>query len=178
MRGPSPLPAPPHDPPTPKTVLRPHEIRPSHPPETEPGGVPEKRKRAPLLTLIGVIGCAVVVSAVVLFSGSPDGAKSPVPKPDSDINQEAGNGENLPPGTPTVVVRTAGGTKHVTWTYSAELPTDTFAWRTADGSKSGTTRAPELNLPSSGGTPVCVQVRVVRADGGDGSVEWSVAGCG
>ncbi|MFF5230420.1 serine/threonine-protein kinase [Dactylosporangium sp. NPDC000521] len=94
--------------------------------------------------------------------------------------QDAGAGGDLvPPGVPAIVAeRTDPAHLRFTWTYSAPYDSDTFAWRTKDGAKSGVVDAPTVDIEAPAGTEVCVQVKVVRADGGNGTVDWSPAGCG
>jgi serine/threonine protein kinase len=94
--------------------------------------------------------------------------------------QDAGAGGDLvPPGVPTVVAERTDPTHlRFTWTYSAPYDSDTFAWQTKDGAKTGVVDGPTVDVEAPAGTEVCVQVRVVRADGGNGTVEWSPAGCG
>ncbi len=132
---------------------------------------------------------AAVIGVVVLMQGSGSGTGSSgsatvSTTPTSGlgaapVGQNAGVvGEAEPPGTPAVVAVRSGGSLHFTWTYSASQETDTYAWRTTDGSRQGTAKSPSLDLPDPAGRTLCVQVRVVRADGSDASAEWSPQGCG
>lgn len=94
--------------------------------------------------------------------------------------QDAGAaGDLVPPGVPVVVAeRTDPAHLRFTWTYSAPYDSDTFAWQTKDGAKTGVVDGPAVDVEAPAGTEVCVQVKVVRADGGNGAVDWSPAGCG
>jgi hypothetical protein len=74
--------------------------------------------------------------------------------------------------------RTGTGTVRFTWIYSARLVNDTYTWQTADRKLSGVVKAPALDLPDPPGVQLCVQVKVVRADGGNAATDWSPAGCG
>jgi hypothetical protein len=88
-------------------------------------------------------------------------------------------GEHVPPGPATVTARRLDAdTLGFAWTYAAALPGDTFSWRTADGKQSGVAKSAAVNLADPAGRQLCVQVKVVRADGSDASVDWSAAGCG
>lgn len=68
-------------------------------------------------------------------------------------------------------------TLRFSWTYDSPVAGDTFAWRTNDDLKSGTVETPSVELYAPGA--LCVQVRVVRADGSNASDQtWSPEGCG
>lgn len=85
-------------------------------------------------------------------------------------------GANVPPGVPAITAeRLDATTVRFTWTYSARLDSDTFAWRTRDGATSGTSATATVDLPAAAG--LCVQVKVVRADGGNATTDWSPEGC-
>ena len=87
-------------------------------------------------------------------------------------------GENVPPGVPTVTgTRTGPGQVRFAWVYSATLANDTFRWRTADGRHSGVAAKPSVDLADRSGVRVCLQVKVVRADGSGGNPGWSPPGC-
>ena len=63
------------------------------------------------------------------------------------------------------------------WTYSNRADSDTFLWQYADGSQHGTTNTPALRVNSTGSAQICVQVKVVRADGTNAALVWSDPGC-
>jgi hypothetical protein len=129
-----------------------------------------------------LVTSAVAVVAVVMGVTLMTGGSKPAPSTPSSggTNQDAGVlGENVPPGTPTVTAsRTGTGTVRFTWTYSARLANDTYTWQTADHQLSGVDKAPALDLPDPPGAQLCVQVKVVRADGSNATTDWSPAGCG
>ena len=147
---------------------------------------PEPRapgRRWPALVLAGGVLAAVLGTGFLLFDGdSPPGTSGTtgthVTDP-GDAMQDAGlPGADAPPGRPTVTAAAEGdGTVRFAWTYSAQLATDTFAWQTPDGRKSGVVDAPELVLPLKEAGPLCVQVKVVRADGSHATADWSAPGC-
>jgi hypothetical protein len=95
-------------------------------------------------------------------------------------NQDAGAlGNDAPPGVPTVTASRIDPTRlRFTWSYSAQLASDTFSWRTPDGAKTGTARTASVDLDAPAGTGMCLQVKVIRADGSHASVDWSPQGCG
>jgi eukaryotic-like serine/threonine-protein kinase len=95
------------------------------------------------------------------------------------VGQDAGVLDDEPPGTPTVTAtRVDPGALQFAWTYSASQATDTFEWRATDGPQSGTASTPTIEVTDPAGTELCIQVRVVRANGDDASFSWSPAGCG
>jgi eukaryotic-like serine/threonine-protein kinase len=147
-------------------------------PEPEP-----RSRRWRWAAAAALVIAAVGVSAAVSLGNNGGGSANPKStstgsKPDNA--QNAGVlGEDTPPGTPTVTLtRKNDALLHVVWTYSAPLSNDTFKWRTPDGRHSGTTRTASLDLADAPGVQLCVQVKVVRADGSNASVDWSPAGCG
>jgi serine/threonine protein kinase len=173
-----------------KTAVRPrqHEskadptvVRPAQASPVEPEPAPERRRPRRLVVIgsLGVLAAAGIGGAVVLLSG---GAAPPATAPSNSVqpHQNAGVlGENEPPGTPVIVVaRTNPSTLRFSWTYSAQLASDTFLWRTSDGGRSGTARGSSLDITDPAGTPVCLQVKVVRVAGQDGTADYSPAACG
>jgi eukaryotic-like serine/threonine-protein kinase len=146
-------------------------------PLTDPAPAPDSRQRW-IWAAAGVLVAGAAVAALTLATTSSTPAADPAPS--SGGEQGAGDGgDNLPPGVPTVTAtRLDPKTLRFTWTYSAPLESDTFAWRTADGTRSDIADKPEIDLAASAGTELCVQVRVVRRDGSHASVEFSQPGCG
>jgi eukaryotic-like serine/threonine-protein kinase len=152
------------------TVLRPSP--PSPPP------APPAPKRTAKWPALAAVGGAVVLAAVLVLvlNGTDDQGAGP-----TTISQTGGDvdaaGDDTPPGKPTVAAtRLDPATLRFTWTYSAAQDSDTFAWRTPDGALSGTAREPTADVPSTG--PLCLQVKVVRADGRNAVADWSPQGCG
>lgn len=140
---------------------------------------PTPVRRRGLLLTAGAVVLAVAVGGVVLFTAH-GGAAPPTPaRSDPAVDQDAGQlGDNVPPGVPVVVVRRTTRTAvRASWSYSAPYGSDTFVWRTQDGTRSGTTRKPVLELSVPAGARVCLQVKVVRADGSYANADWSPAGC-
>lgn len=167
----------PRSPIAPVTALRPVATPPA--PDPEPAAPP--RRLPMVLTGAAAVVVAGVVGIVIMSgggSGDP-GPTSPVSSTRDVGVQDAGVlGANIPPGTPTVAaVRVDVATVRFSWTYSAQLDSDTFTWRTQDGSAGGAVDEPAVTVPVAAGVPPCVQVKVVRADGSNGTTDWSPAGC-
>ena len=144
-----------------------------------------RRRKSALAGAVAVIAIVAATAISTLSQGGAGAASSPDAAASGALSATQGPqdpgvlGENEPPGAPTVTAhRTSAGTVVFAWTYSAELSSDTYLWRTTDGKSSGTTKSASLTLSDPGGTQLCVQVKVVRANGGDASVDWSTAGCG
>lgn len=143
--------------------------------------------RRRMLVLTGVVAALAVGAAVgisTLVHGGAGAASSPGAAASGALSATQGPqdpgvlGEHEPPGAATVTARRTSGELVFAWTYSAQLSSDTYIWRTADGKRSGTAKSASLTLADPPGTQLCVQVRVVRADGSDAGVDWSAAGCG
>src|SRR5262245_53194537 len=116
--------------------------------------------------LVAVI--AATVAAIGVFGGGGDDQRVTVhDSGGGGGGQDAGlPGDDAPPGVPTVTAtRIDAAHLRFTWTYSAPLASDTFAWRTEDGKSSGTAKTATVDLPDRAGVRLCVQVKVVRADG-------------
>jgi hypothetical protein len=64
------------------------------------------------------------------------------------------------------------------WTHSSSLSQDSYLWRLSGASTEKSVSAPRLTLPDPSGARLCIQVKVVRADGSDGTLTWSPEGCG
>lgn len=136
--------------------------------------------------LPAAIGAVVLVAAlgVALLGGGGGGKPGPnATTADANLGQQQQNpgqlGQDEPPGPVAVTAaRISSSTLQFSWTYSDELANDSFQWQTEDGSQSGTAKTPTLALQDSAGVPLCLEVKVVRADGSNGSVEWSQPGCG
>jgi tRNA A-37 threonylcarbamoyl transferase component Bud32 len=143
----------------------------------------------PTLIGIGVLAAAIGVAAVGSsgtsgsgpggLGGSGSGSGRASATNTSGNGQDPGQlGEDAPPGPVTVAATRANSTTlQFTWTYSAALANDSFKWQTSDGAKSGVVTTPTLELPDPPGVQICVQIKVVRADGSDAAVDWSQAGC-
>jgi eukaryotic-like serine/threonine-protein kinase len=177
----SPTPSPhtaPRSRPADRTVHR----APATPAATEPEPVrPATGRRVGQVVLIAVgLVVLTVVGVTVLSSGGSHAPNVPPSTHDPADEQDAGQaGENVQPGTPTITaIRSGAGTLHFAWTYSAPLANDTFAWRTQGANRSGVVRTPSLDLPDPSGVKLCVQIKVVRADGSNAATDWSPAGCG
>jgi hypothetical protein len=122
-----------------------------------------------------VVLIAVVVGVLLASSGSNDGKQANADATTATRSQPDDIG---PPGSPTVTgTRVDPSTLRFTWTYSNPADTDTFLWQYADQSQKGRVEHPELVVQSPSGTQVCVQVKVVRADGRNAALTWSDAGC-
>ncbi len=132
-----------------------------------------------------VVAAAAVVIAtsiavgVALSSGSKPKAHALASTSQTTPPQDAGiAGEAIPPGTPQITAtRTSAGAVQFGWTYDASLASDTFRWRTSDNARHGVTQHNSLTLSAPAGTPVCLQIKVMRADGSNAAVDWSAAKC-
>ncbi|MEV4512582.1 serine/threonine-protein kinase [Dactylosporangium sp. NPDC049525] len=145
---------------------------------TEPEEPPRNRRWMLAAAALVLVAGAVVYAAI--GGDDPPAERTGQAGQETAPAQDAGAGGDLvPPGIPTVVAeRTDPAHLRFTWTYSAPYDSDTFAWQTKDGAKTGVVDSPTVDVEAPAGTEVCVQVRVVRADGGNGTVDWSPAGCG
>jgi serine/threonine protein kinase len=141
---------------------------------------PPRNRRWVFIAAASVLAAAAVAAVALTRDGDPPAQRTGQAGQETAPAQDAGAGGDLvPPGVPTVVAERADPSHlRFTWTYSAPYDSDTFAWRTSDNAKNGVVDAPTVDVDAPVGTEVCVQVRVVRADGGNGTVEWSPAGCG
>jgi hypothetical protein len=152
--------------------------------EIAPAPAPERlRKRWPVLALAGGVLVAVLGVGFLLFDGEspPDTAGTTgthITDPGGAMQDAGLPGADIPPGRPTVTAKAEpDGSVRFSWTYSAQLATDTFAWQTPDGRESGVVDAPELVLSGTADGKLCVQVKVVRADGSNATADWSEPGC-
>ncbi|TWP54060.1 serine/threonine protein kinase [Lentzea tibetensis] len=154
------------------TQRRPAPPPPPAPPEPEP-----PRPRWPVYAAAAAVTAGAITGGLILLSGE----ETPPPArmtsvPDASALQQNAGADNAPPGKPVITATRVGGdVLRFTWTYSAQQATDTFSWRTADG-RTGVVTTPSVDVPSAG--PVCVQIKVVRADGSNAAAEWSPEGCG
>ncbi|MFI9006797.1 serine/threonine-protein kinase [Actinosynnema sp. NPDC053489] len=161
-------PAVPRPAPPPVTVLR------AGPPAPPPA---PRAAKWPVVAVLGGVVVLAVAGGLVLTTYGDRGA-APTPTRVTDVGGDVdAAGDNTPPGKPTVTAtRVDPATLRFAWTYSAAQDSDTYAWRTPDGALSGTAREPTADVPSTG--PLCLQVKVVRADGSNAAVDWSPPGCG
>ncbi|MBW4720618.1 serine/threonine-protein kinase [Saccharothrix obliqua] len=166
-------------------VVPPHPAVHSGPPApgplSSPGSRPEPRpatRRSGWPVLAPVAGVAVVAVALgVLLGGGNGGAPATSAPPPTDGQDVEAGGDNTPPGNPTVsAIRVDPATLRFSWTYSAVQDSDTYLWRTPDGALTGTTEKPTADIRSAG--PLCIEVKVVRANGEHAAVDWSPRGCG
>jgi tRNA A-37 threonylcarbamoyl transferase component Bud32 len=104
-------------------------------------------------------------------------AGTAVPTASASMHQVGpGSDDLIPPGPVTVTGRRSRATAMFTWDYSALLSTDTYRWEVVGGPH-GVATKPTVTLPARTGTPVCLHVIVVRADGSFATRQWSPAGC-
>lgn len=150
-------------------IKRPAVVAPAPPPAGE------ARSRAGWwVWAVAVAVVAAVATGIAVLGGGP-GSHQPVVV-DSGGNQDAGNGQA--PGPAVVTARRLNPTTvRFTWTYDNPLATDSYRWQTPDGARSGTARKPSVDLPDPAGTPLCIQIMVVRQDGSNAALDWSPAGC-
>jgi serine/threonine protein kinase len=162
------------------TVRRPTGVAQPQPVATSaPPPAPMQRRGIRPAVVAAALGAvvliAVVVGIVLASSGSDDGTHADA---NATVATRAQPDDIGPPGSPTVTgTRVDPNDLRFTWTYSNPADTDTFRWQYADQSKKGAVDAPELVVGSPSGTQVCVQVKVVRADGRNAALTWSEAGC-
>lgn len=134
----------------------------------------------PAVAAGAVVAAALVVGSLTAGRGSSAGAAATAsPSSDTQPGQDAGRpGEDVPPGDVAVTAqRIDSADVQFTWSYSGALANDTFVWQTTDGTRSGVAQGARLSLRVPAGTHTCVQIKVVRADGSDGSGIWSPPGC-
>ncbi len=151
-------------------------------PVPEPTVEPPRRRRIwPVaLTGVGAVAAAVIVGLVIMSGGETPAATQPSTSTTAaGPEQDAGVlGQNLPPGKPAIAAkRLNNNTVRFTWTYSAQLDNDTFRWQTQDGTLTGTTTTPTVDLAALAGSRACLQIKVIRADGSNANTEWSPVGC-
>lgn len=160
----------------------PTQLRVPDPVPEDPSPAPKRRTGLVIAGAAAALVAATVVTASVLSGGDKSAAaRNTAAADDSAPAPGSGGlvGEAEPPGVAVVTaVRSGTGTLHFTWTYSAAQSSDTFRWQTPDGARHGVTQAAALDLPDASGTRLCVQVKVVRADGSDAQPDWSPEGCG
>jgi tRNA A-37 threonylcarbamoyl transferase component Bud32 len=174
----SPLPASP----APHTVVREETLPPQTirrpPPAAEPRPDQPVRLRWPHYAAGALATVAIVGVGVFLLSGEEKQGGGPAltTVADDGSGQNAG-ADNAPPGRPAIsATRLDAGTVRFTWNYSAQQATDTFSWRTSDGARTGVAKEPQVDV--EGPQPLCLQVKVVRADGGNATADWSQESCG
>ncbi|HEV2638069.1 MAG TPA: serine/threonine-protein kinase [Actinocrinis sp.] len=139
-------------------------------------------RRRVLPAAIGVVVLAAALGVALLGGGGGKPVANPT-TPAAVLGPQQQNpgqlGQDEPPGPVAVTAtRISSSALQFSWTYSDELANDSFQWQTQDGSQSGTAKTPTLALQDSAGVQLCVEVKVVRADGSNGSVDWSQPGCG
>jgi len=162
-----------------ETVMRP-EVRPADSAHETGGDPGSTRGRGRYVVLGAVVALIAVAATVGVALGAKQGpAAAPVGSaPDSAQAQNAGGqGDNLPPGAPVVTAKVSAAVARFSWTYSAQLASDTFRWQTSDGKQQGVAKSPLVELADQPGKQLCVQVKVVRADGSNAAVTWSDPGC-
>jgi eukaryotic-like serine/threonine-protein kinase len=177
----------PHQPPAPQqTLVRkasplPDTIhRQLPPPAAEPPPLPDPpvRLRWPHYAAGALVAAAIVGAGVFLLSGQekPGGGTVMTTVADDGPDQNAGAG-NAPPGRPAITAtRLDEKTVRFAWNYSAQQATDTFSWRTSDGVRTGVAKEPQVDV--EGAKPLCLLVKVVRADGSNATADWSQESCG
>ncbi|MEU0881439.1 serine/threonine-protein kinase [Lentzea sp. NPDC005914] len=133
-----------------------------------------KRKRWPVYATVAAVAVGVIGTSGVLLLQDDTLPPSDKVQPQN----AAAEGTGGPSSKVAVnVTRVNPTTLKFTWTYPSPVAGDKFAWRTNDDLKSGTVESPSIELYAPGA--LCVQVRVVRADGSNASDNtWSPEGCG
>ncbi|SFQ99841.1 Serine/threonine protein kinase [Lentzea waywayandensis] len=158
--------------PSPQTILRPP------PPVVEPRPDQPVRLRWPHYAAGALATVVIVGVGVFLLSGQEKQGNGPAVSTvaDDGSGQNAG-ADNAPPGRPAITAtRLDAKTVRFTWNYSAQQATDTFSWRTSDDARTGVAKEPQVDV--EGAQPLCLQVKVVRADGSNATADWSQESCG
>lgn len=139
-----------------------------------PSEAPVRRKRHwPLYAGTAAVAAGVIVTSVLLIPGND----KTLPAPVGAQPQSADNPGGISGKAAVTATRVNPQTLRFTWTYPSPQSGDTFVWRTNDELKTGTVDVPSVELYASGA--LCVEVRVVRADGSNASDRtWSPEGCG
>ncbi|SMC54573.1 serine/threonine-protein kinase [Lentzea albidocapillata] len=137
-----------------------------------PAGPPERRKaRWPLYAGVAGAVAAVGIASALLLQDRGSLQISAGAQPESTA-EGGSSGKAV-----VTVTRMNPQTLRFSWTYPSPQPGDTFVWRTNDELKTGTVSEPSVELTASG--TLCVEVRIVRADGSSANVrDWSPEGCG
>jgi hypothetical protein len=153
-------------------------LAPSEPVPEPTANTPKPSWRA-IAVVASVLVAAVLAGGFLLVRGTgASDAADPTGTVlnDSPPDQDAGNG-GAPPGKPAVTAKRINEkVLRFSWTYSAPQATDTFSWQTPDGARAGTATTPAVDIATP--EPLCVQVKVVRIDGSNGTAAWSEPGCG
>ncbi len=124
---------------------------------------------------VGLLVVAVV--AGVLLAKTGRGQAQVVVTTPAVTQNPALPGDSIPPGPVTVTAKRSGTTVTFSWTYSAALTSDTFLWRTPDGRAVGKADKATYVTEVPSGTQLCLEVKVVRADGSNAAPTWSAPGC-
>jgi len=140
----------------------------------------QPRHRSPLPWVLGATAVAVAGLVLALTGAFTAGSGHRSPKtvgPTISSQNAALPGENIPPGSPVITAKAGDKAVVFSWTYSASLASDTYFWRRAGTSTQAAVTKPTVTVPDPGHAKVCIQVKVVRADGSNGSVTWSPEVC-
>ncbi len=143
--------------------------------ETSPPVAPAPRARFGVIALASGLLVIAAVVALLLSQGGRGQAQPTVTTAPVTVNP--GAGDSIPPGPVTVKAARTGTSVTFTWTYSAAADSDTFLWRTQDGRATGKAEKATYTVDAPAGTAMCLQVKVVRADGSNASPSWSAPGC-
>jgi len=146
-------------------------------PSDQPAKNVKKTPRYGVLALAAAVLVVAVAIGFFLTRGNSTAKPAAVPSSTAKGNT-ALSGDLVPPGPVTVRGARVDDTKvGFSWSYSAAQPGDTFQWRTDDATSTGVSKVATLELPVPTGTKVCIRVKVVRADGSNPALDWSIPGC-
>jgi hypothetical protein len=126
-------------------------------------------RRGLLIAGGAVVAVAVAAGAFLALQGSagsggPPAAQSGTPLQGGSQNP-VGPGAATP-GVPSVTDSVSGGHAHFAWTYDSPATGDSFQWKVTSASAGlHSTTGKSATVPVSPGQSVCIEVRVVRADG-------------
>lgn len=138
-------------------------------PEPQPG---RARSRRLAIGALSALTLAVAVGVGVVLSRPDQVSTASVADAPTDVAPPLVDA--IPPGPVTVSGIRKGEKVTFTWDYSASRSADTYRWQ-SDGGKKGTSTAARITITSA--KPVCLQVKVVRADGSNPALGWSPRGC-
>jgi len=133
---------------------------------------PRRRRRWPVYASAAAVAAGVLGTSGVLWLKDDS-----LPQQPHDAQPQSALDSGPSSKATVTATRVNRETLRFSWTYPSPLAGDTFAWRTNDDLKTGTVQTPSVELYAPGA--LCVQVRVVRADGSNASDQaWSPEGCG
>ena len=126
-----------------------------------------------VLIVAAAVAVAVIVAGIVW---SASGTAKPKPTVTDGGGDQNALVADQPPGAVTVTGVRSGKKIVFSWSYDGAQADDSFLWRTDGATKTTAVTQPTVTLDDPPGTQLCIQVKVVRANGA-GSPDWSPRGC-